>query len=206
MTTPKNDRPAITADAVLCRVRDGTLEVGLVKRDEEAVEGGKWCLPGGFVPENKPILETLQEKMKQKAGITSAAPKSFTFYDNLRQGERWRVISCIYIECMPSDEHEHPGFKWVRVTGDTVDADGEIAFNHEAVIKEAVAELRTHPTDYAFNLLPTHFTIREIQTVFEAIEDKKRNNFTRFIKPYITPSGQILQGRPCRPAAIYTKA
>ena len=63
------ERPAVAADLVLFRVRDGKLQTGLIKRALQDVENGKWSLAGGFVDIDKTLKEILYGKAAEKLGL-----------------------------------------------------------------------------------------------------------------------------------------
>ncbi|MDX9974057.1 MAG: NUDIX domain-containing protein, partial [FCB group bacterium] len=61
-------RPMSTVDAVLLAVRDGKLEVLLIKRGLEPC-AGYWALPGGFIDMAETLDEAVARELKEETGL-----------------------------------------------------------------------------------------------------------------------------------------
>ena len=77
--------------------------------------------------------------------------------------------------------------------------------DHKKIIAYALERLqgKIDYTDIAFNLLPTHFTMRECQNVYELILNKKIDNFRRKVNEYVESTGEYRQGTQFRTAELY---
>ncbi len=86
----------------------------------------------------------------------------------------------------------------------------KLAFDHRDIIRTArqalIARLDREPLAVA--LLPAHFTLTQVQKVYEAVEGQPldKRNFRRSIlaKEWISETGEMERGRQ-RPAMLYER-
>lgn len=82
-----------------------------------------------------------------------------------------------------------------------------IAFDHGKIIAYAINTLRENINNslLAFELLPEHFTLTELQTVYEKILDKDlvAANFRRKIADYVIETDMKVKGGGHRPSKLY---
>ena len=82
--------PYVTVDGVLFRSNGTCLEVKLIQPPKLE---GQWSLPGGFVSIDKLAIDTLREKMAEKANISGFYAEQLQTYDALTRDERGRVLT-----------------------------------------------------------------------------------------------------------------
>jgi hypothetical protein len=96
--------------------------------------------------------------------------------------------------------------KVVRVNRELTEADG-IAFDHAKIIEYAVERLRNkiEYTDIAFNLMPEHFTLTELQQVYEVIlgKDLLKANFRRKISDMVVETDEYTKDAGHRPSKLF---
>ena len=84
---------------------------------------------------------------------------------------------------------------------------GELAFDHARMIGYAVDRLRNkiEYTDLAFNLMPEHFTLTQLQQVYETILDCEllKANFRRKIENKVIETDMFTEGDGYRPSRLY---
>lgn len=89
---------------------------------------------------------------------------------------------------------------------ETIDSGG-IAFDHAEIIVRGILQLREslEKPYAAFRLLPSAFTLSQLQQVYEAILDKRllMSNFRRKIAPYVEETGQTETGAGHRPSKLF---
>ena len=205
---------------VLFRVHDGEslnrrryakkeLQVLLIKRENEPQEG-MWSLPGGFVEIDEEIYANVRRKLSYKAGVEGDfyVEQLYT-WGALNRDSRGRVISVSYMglcneETLIQNDVDRE-LMWVNVFDVLSGEFGELAFDHKSIIAYALERLQNkiEYTDIAFNLLPSEFTIRECQTVYELVLGREINNFRRKIGQYVEPTDKILEGMQFNPAKLY---
>lgn len=87
-----------------------------------------------------------------------------------------------------------------------VDSNG-IAFDHAKIIYMAITRLRNKVeyTDIVFNLMPTLFTLTELQKVYSILLDKElfATQFRRKVLPMVVETNKTTKGGGQRPAKLY---
>ena len=132
----------------------------------------------------------------------------YTFGQNLNRDTRIRTISIVYyglVKAQDIDFQSGNKFSWHSVYKFP-----ELAFDHKDIILSAIERIRGKlmTSDLAFQLMPTEFTLTELQKTYEIILHEKidKRNFRR----KILESGVLkdlkkkkLEGVH-RPAELYT--
>lgn len=203
---------AVTVDLVLMTVADGVLSVLLQRRTDEPY-ANHLALPGGFVGIEEALDQSARRVLADKAGLndqnTAWLEQLYTFGDPKRD-PRMRTISVAYFALLPHALLEGAVASKADLALCQVTDPGELlAFDHATIIASTHERLRGK-LDYvpiAFALLPALFTLRELQTVHEAITG------TTFNKPafrrrmldtgWIEPTGQRESDTAFRPAELY---
>jgi 8-oxo-dGTP diphosphatase len=203
---------AVTVDLVLMTVADGVLSVLLQRRREEPYVDAL-SLPGGFVGIEETLDEAARRVLAGKAGVVAQdsawLEQLYTFGDPQRD-PRMRTVSVAYFALLPHAVLEQAVTSKADLALQPVTEPGEpLAFDHAAIIATAHVRLRGK-LDYAplaFSLLPDLFTLRDLQTVHEAITG------TTFNKPafrrrmldtgWIEATGQRESDTAFRPAELY---
>ena len=81
----------------------------------------------------------------------------------------------------------------------------ELAFDHYKILDYGIDRLRNKVeyTPIAFNLLPTLFTVKELQNVYEAIMGREILNFRRKMGEMIIETDEKIEGKAFRPAKVF---
>ena len=212
------ERPSLTTDMVLFRIRDigstnnrknssKRLEVLLVQRKHDP-QAMKYALPGGFVNIDEEIGANVLRKLNEKTGVSGDfyVEQLYTF-GAINRDERGRVISVSYLGLVNEANHKYVGGSESSVWMDVeVALEHDLAFDHKEIIKYAIQRMRgkAEYTDILFNLMPEEFTINDCQSVYEMILGKKLDNFKRRINKYLKPLNKMREGKQFRPAELYT--
>ncbi len=206
MHTYQFPRGALTVDVVVFGVTvditGSSLDVLLIERKADPFKG-KLALPGGFVNLKESLDDAAYRELKEETSMRpSYIEQLYTFGDPNRD-PRERVVSVAYMALVRrGDHHVHPGsdakrVEWCRAatlapsarkSGDRYilrPASQKLAFDHNLIVTKALERLRAK-VRYApigFDLLPTHFTLGQLQELYETILDKKldRSNFRKKI-------------------------
>lgn len=203
---------AVTVDLVLMTVADGSLAVLLQRRTEEPYSD-RLALPGGFVGIEETLDEAARRVLSDKAGVAAQdsawLEQLYTFGDPQRD-PRMRTVSVAYFALIPHAVLEQAVTLKADLALRPVTEPGEpLAFDHAAIIATAHHRLRGK-LDYAplaFSLLPDLFTLRDLQTVHEAITGItfKKPAFRRRMLDtgWIEATGERETETPFRPAELY---
>ncbi len=186
----KNDlelyqHPYVTVDGVLLRTRDSHLEVKLIQPSKL---NGQWSLPGGFVFIDKLAIDTLREKMSEKANVSGFYAEQLQTYDALARDERGRIITIAYL-CLTNDFSDFDGWFSIISNEDLAREDmavklDDLAFDHGQIIRDAKERLtnKLWYSDLPKYLLPEAFRMSDAQKLFEMLEGSNyQNNFRRLI-------------------------
>jgi len=205
----KYERPSVTVDVLMMRLRQRDLEILLSKRRAWPYED-MWAIPGGFVMMNESLEAAAKRELQEETGVQDVyLEQLYTFGDPARD-PRTRVITVVYFALLDS-ERLH-----VRAATDATDVGWfsvynlpPLAFDHQQIITYALNRLRNklEYTTIAFNLLSEQFTLRELQQVYEIILHKhvdKRNFRKKILSTNILEdTGEKKMEGTHRPARLY---
>lgn len=203
---------AVTVDLVLMTVADSVLSVLMQRRGEEPYVGAL-ALPGGFVGIEETLDDAARRVLVGKAGVAAQdsawLEQLYTFGDPQRD-PRMRTVSVAYFALLPHAVLERAITSKADLALRPVTEPGEpLAFDHAAIITTAYERLRGK-LDYAplaFSLLPDLFTLRDLQTVHEAITGTVLNKpaFRRRMLDtgWLEATGQRERDTSFRPAELY---
>jgi len=215
MSVPLHEMPFVRLELAVMTVIDGTLNVLLAKR-EQAPYAGFWALPGGVlrIDLDANLEAAAQRVATERLGLTLPYLRQQCAVGAASRDPRapW-ALSIIYRALVPLDSFAaEPGkrieaLKWVPV-GDTV-ANGTIAFDHGALIAQAVAAARAEVQALVLpgGFLPEQFTLGELQTSCEALLGRRldKSSFRRRLDDagcVVELAGAVRTGA-FRPAQLY---
>lgn len=208
------------------------LQILLIKRDSEPFNG-KWTLPGGFVDSEKSLKSCVEEKLKQKTGISTLYKEQlYTYGDDVYRDPRDRVITIAYIALTSKDKthienchgDKETDWFWVNTTrnirGEVIGVSftrnnqtelvDELGFDHNNIVIDAINRIsnKIMYTDIGFHLVEDEFTIKELQMAYEAVTEREISGFRRIIEDKIVETGKIttdVRDKPDahRPAKLY---
>lgn len=204
--------PAVTADCVIFGFNGKGLKVLLVERGNEPYLGC-WALPGGFMHIDESIEAAAARELREETNLNNVYLEQFRVFSRPDRDPRERVVTVAFIALIKPEDYE------VIAGDDAANAlwfDAKmlppLAFDHREIIhaaREYLKEiLRLKPV--AFELLNKVFTIGELQTVYEVINEASydRRNFLRTAidSEVITevPFEDAPQANNGRPIKLYT--
>ena len=175
----------VTVDIVIFTLRDGTLQVLLVKRGVPPFEG-QFAIPGGFLREDESLEEAALRELYEESGVRNVFLEQLYTFGDPKRDPRGRVVTVAYYALIASD-------KLSLVAGaDAAEAQWflanelpPLAFDHKSILEYALERLRNklEYTTVGFQLVPEKFTLGELQAVYEAILGRQldKRNFRRKI-------------------------
>ncbi|CAB5514704.1 hypothetical protein LMG26857_03763 [Achromobacter anxifer] len=184
-TTDHYERPILTVDVVLLALIDDRLHVALATRAAAPFEN-QLALPGGYVhvEEDSDTGQTARRVLRSKIGFDPAhLEQAFTESGAQRDPRGWSA-SVVYLALHAAEELQTLAEDG-RIQLYDVDALPELAFDHRQLVALAVQRLRAKAayTSIVAHLLPSEFTIPQVQAAFEAVTGHRVNaaNFRRKI-------------------------
>lgn len=185
--TYKYARPALTADCVVFGLDDEDLKVLLIQRDLEPFSG-RWALPGGFVDVGESVEKAARRELAEETGLSGIFLEQLYTFSEPDRDPREHVVSVAYFALVNLSEHivkastDARNAAWFEINDVP-----ELAFDHDKILQVAYERLqgkiRYQPV--GFELLPSKFTLRQLQQMYEKILDRnldKRNFRKKIIK------------------------
>jgi 8-oxo-dGTP diphosphatase len=203
------ERPSVTVDVVILTVREGKLEVLLVKRKRWPFEG-MWAIPGGFVNPDESLEEAAKRELEEETGVRDVYLEQLYTFGDPGRDPRTRVITVVYYALIRTDQLQ------IRAADDAADARWfsmydlpVLAFDHRRILEYTLQRLRgkLEYTTIGFQLLAEEFTLSELQAVYEAILNRsldKRNFRKKVLQTGILkPTEDTKREGQHRPARLY---
>ena len=204
-------RPAVTVDIILFVFQEEQLRVLLIRRAHEPFQG-KWALPGGFVGENEDLYDAALRELKEETNVSNVYLEQLYTVGKPDRDPRTRVITVAYFALLSAEEVAQQEVHGASDAGEArwwdIYSLPELAFDHQQILDYALQRLRwkLEWTALGFLLLPSEFTLSELQRVYETIlsEPLDKRNFRRKILAagVIEPTGNMRAGDH-RPARLY---
>jgi 8-oxo-dGTP diphosphatase len=191
--------PHISIDCVIFGFHNNELKVLLLQFKDTL----RWCLPGGFIFRDEPMDDAAVRILKSRTGLHNVYLQQFrAFGDPNREHDKhtihkmlaaknkswlherfitigyWAIVDFSKVKPMPDlfskacawyDIHKVP----------------KLILDHNVILKEALHSLQRNVNEYPLgkNLLPSEFTMPDLQKLYETILKKKldRRNFQKKI-------------------------
>ena len=202
-------RAALTVDCVVFGFDEAELKILLIQRGLEPFKG-KWALPGGFVRVDETLDNAARRELQEEAGLKNVFLEQLYTFGAIDRDPRERVVSVAYYALVKLAAHQ------TKAATDAADAQWfpisktpKLAFDHAGILAVALNRLKSKVRyePIGFELLPTKFTLSQLQHLYEAAleRDLDKRNFRKKALSYgllIPLKEQQLTGRH-RPAQLF---
>jgi 8-oxo-dGTP diphosphatase len=220
------ERPSVAVDVVLLSASEGTLLTLLHQRRDHPFRG-RFALPGGFVGMDESLEAAAERVLADKCQVRGLFLEQLYTFGNPDRDPRTRVITVAYyalvdrmrfaeaVERVSGAAVAGLEVPWEGETGGPVEARSEngqslpLAFDHAQILGMAVKRLRGK-LGYApigYQLLPSRFTLLELQRVHETILSRSLNkdSFRRkmLASGELEATGESQKDVDHRPAELY---
>ena len=215
------DRPSVSVDVALLTYRDNTLQAAVIQRQDHPYQH-HWTLPGVFVRIDESLEAAARRALITKTGLAPPKLAQLATFGDPRRDPRLRVISVVYYALLPEqtllDTEEMYDLAQVLTPQQTERGEAQllmknkpisVGFDHALIIGDVVRRLRgrLQYAPVAQQLLPTEFTLGQLQQVHEAIGGRRLNKAAFRRKLLATNSlhatGRLERNVRHRPAALY---
>ena len=203
----KYPHPAVTTDCVIFGFNGERLQVLLIERGIEPYKG-HWAFPGGFLKMDETAEEGAKRELKEETGLADAYIQQLYTFSNPDRDPRERVITIAYYALVKIQEvkggDDAASARWFPL-----DDIPPLAFDHDYILRMATQRLREqiHFQPIGFELLPEKFTIKELQSLYEAILgiNFDRRNFAKKMLhlEILTELDETVWPTPKREARLY---
>ena len=203
----KYPHPAVTTDCVIFGFNGERLQVLLIERGIEPFKG-RWAFPGGFLKMDETAEEGAKRELKEETGLENAYIQQLHTFSAPNRDPRERGITIAYYALVKIQEvkggDDAASARWFPL-----DEIPPLAFDHDYILRMATQRLREqiHFPPIGFELLPEKFTIKELQSLYEAILgiNFDRRNFAKKMLhlEILTELNETVWPTPKREARLY---
>ena len=196
---------SVTVDIVIFTLREGDLQVLLVKRKHPPY-AGRWAIPGGYVNADESLEDAAARELYEETHVQGMhIEQLFTFGEPLRD-PRGRVVTVAYFALVPAPVMVEAGDDAAEAQWKCVAHLPAMAFDHNQIVAYALQRLR-YKLEYSalgFQLLPAQFTLSDLQQAYETVLGEtldKRNFRRRILQAQVleaTDAYRTHEGRPAR--------
>ena len=169
-------RPALTADLIALRWREGQLQVLLIKRSHDPFSG-QWALPGGFVDGGESPVSAAARELQEETGVSvdeESLIEIGAFGAPGRDPRGW-TVSVAFVGLVSADVEAKAGddaaeVKWASWSAVCVGAEA-LAFDHQEIITRAQTRLSelTLTSPALLALLGDRFRIRHARHLYRQL-------------------------------------
>jgi ADP-ribose pyrophosphatase YjhB (NUDIX family) len=200
---PGRAAPAVAVDVAVFTVLERTLHVLLVRVLRGAFRG-RLALPGGRVRPEETLEAAARRLLAAETGVRGIYLEQLYTFGSPGRDPHGRVVSVAYFALIPHGGRfaAFPEAAWHPVARLPA-----LAYDHRAVVRLALARLRAKLTytNLVYGLLPSRFTLAELQEMYEAILGRRldRRNFRKKILSLGLLARDGVRRGPHRPATLY---
>lgn len=198
---------ALSVDCVIFGFDQGVLKVLLIKCNLEEF-AGQWSLLGDLVRPDEDMNSSSYRILKERTGLDDVYLEQVHTFGTLNRHPSGRVITTAYYSLLNIRNHElvlsdnelhwHP-----------YDEIKSLAFDHMSILQTCYERLQQKVLrePVVFNLLPAKFSLRDLQSLYEAIlgVEMDRRNFRKkfFQMGFLVDTEQMEDNVPHRPGKLY---
>ena len=201
------NKVALSVDCVIFGFDENKLKVLLIRSDLKKYEG-QWSLLGDLVDPEEDLDEAAYRILKQRTGLSDVFLEQVQTFGEVSRHPANRVVTVAY--CSLINIHNHK----LKILDNELhwhDADSimEMAFDHKKIFETSFCRLQKRVKEHpmGFSLLPSKFSLRELQNLYEAILNIKldRRNFRKkfFSMDFLIDLDEIETEVPHRPGKLY---
>jgi len=179
----------IAVDAIVFGYKNNSLYVLLIEQKFGSAEK-YWALPGGLVKYDESLSEAVIRELHEETNVQlTYMEQLYTFGDDINRDSRNRVISVAYYALVDASSLEiKADTDAERVQWFKIDQIPSLAFDHNLIVKTAIARLKAKLTyePVGFDLLPQEFLFSDLENLYCTILEKEidRRNFRKKILSY----------------------
>jgi 8-oxo-dGTP diphosphatase len=165
----------ITVDNVIFTIINDKLHILLIKRLVDPFKGSR-AIPGGFVLDQENLEKAAYRELEEETNVKNVYLEQLYTFSDPKRDPRGRVISVAYMALVArenilvkagSDAGEAKFFPVEKLP--------KLAFDHKKILSYAVKRLKRklEYTNVAQYILPTKFTLSQLQNVYETVFEQK---------------------------------
>jgi 8-oxo-dGTP diphosphatase len=198
---------SVTVDIVIFTLREGDLQVLLVKRKHAPYEG-RWAIPGGFVEPAESLEDAAARELFEETHVEGMHIEQLYTFGDPKRDPRGRTITVAYFALAPAPLTVEAGDDAAEAQWKSVYHLPVMAFDHAQILHYALKRLR-YKLEYSalgFQLLPPEFTLSDLQQAYEIVLGEtldKRNFRRRILQAAVIEETGARRTHEGRPAKLY---
>jgi 8-oxo-dGTP diphosphatase len=161
----------LSIDCIIYSFHEGKIKILLVKHAKGA-SAGEWGLPGGYVNYDEGIDDAASRILTFHTGINNIFLKQLKAFGDVNRYPSRRVITISYMALIKySEVIIKAGSSVYEVNWFNIDEHSKLIFDHQEILDFANIRLQqmVRHEPIGFNLLPTEFTLLQLQTLYEQL-------------------------------------
>ena len=210
MTTYYNINPQfyVSVDCIIFGFDKGSLKLLLLKRNFEPAKGS-WSLMGGFVQDGESVDDAAKRVLAELTGLENVYMEQVGTFGEVDRDPGERVISVAYYALININEYDRNLVQQHNAHWAEINEIPPLVFDHPQMLKQAriMLQKKASSEPIGFNLLPSLFTLFQLQSLYEAIygEPLDKRNFRKRVADlnYIEKTDKIDKTGSKRGAALY---
>ena len=210
MTTYYNINPRfyVSVDCIIFGFDKGSLKLLLLKRNFEPAKGS-WSLMGGFVQDGESVDDAAKRVLAELTGLENVYMEQVGTFGEVDRDPGERVISVAYYALININKYDRNLVQQHNAHWAEINEIPPLVFDHPQMVKQARITLQKKASSepIGFNLLPSLFTLFQLQSLYEAIygEPLDKRNFRKRVADlnYIEKTDKIDKTGSKRGAALY---
>jgi ADP-ribose pyrophosphatase YjhB (NUDIX family) len=184
----------LSVDCVIFGFHENELKVLLLKWKND----GPWCLPGGFVGKEESLEQSVNRVLKERTGLDNIFLWQFHVFSDPAREKKKDMLPFVLKSVWLKERFISVGFyalvEFSKVSPEAdmlseecrwwdVDSVPKMVYDHNEIFQKALHVLRMSLNDHpiGYELLPSKFTMPELQKLYETILGKSldRRNFQK---------------------------
>lgn len=166
----KQTRLLLAVDCIIFGFDGEVLKLLLIKRGFQP-EKGNWSLMGGFVQGNESIDQAANRILKQLTGLEGVYLEQLYTFGDPNRDPMERTVSVAYFALIDIQKYETQISSDYHAEWFQLKRTPKLIFDQQEMLEQAKKRIRykaaMHPI--LFELLPTKFTIPQLQTLYECV-------------------------------------
>ena len=202
-----HNKLALSVDCVIFGFDENKLKVLLIRSDLEKYEG-QWSLLGDLVLPNEGLDEAAYRILHQRTGMNDVFLEQVHTFGEVGRHPASRVVTVAYCSLI-NVQHHKINIMDNELHWHDVDSINDMAFDHRKIFETSYSQLQKRVKEHplGFSLLPSKFSLRELQNLYDAILNIKldRRNFRKkfFSMDFLIDLDEIERDVPHRPGKLY---
>ena len=164
----------VAVDCIIFGFTANKLKLLLFKR-KVAPAKGSWSLIGAFIKNDQSVDDGAKQILFETTGLQNIYLEQSKTYGAVNRDSAERVISIAYYSLTSITEFELKSVEKYDAQWFDLDEIPELIFDHNEMVSDAIntIKIRAKHQPAGFNLLPKYFTIPELQSLYQAIYQRK---------------------------------